>query len=406
MTLLLEEPTAADEQDAQLLFREARRRRRRLRIVRIGLVTAVVVALVGFGLSFHRSSSSVTGPAGVTSQPGWPRHLRTGATLVYALNDLRVLNADSGGSRVLPLPAPYGGSRDLAMVSTGHSLVLNRGDTAWLYRGSLQSQPSDLGPSDGVFRGPNSDEAWVWSQPCDPIIGCTNSNAPQMGSVHLIDSSGRQRGATVALPGDVGWYPTGLAGSAGMVLSQLPSYGDHDDQQEIWNPLTDRVVRVFTNVDLLGAGGSTVVWEPAAPSCTTRCSVHVLNVQTGSQRTVHLPPDVTVTGDAAIAPDGSAIAITGALGGSFHVPYPQAILLIGTHSRVATVLAGSEQLTNPNLGPMGLTWSTNGWLFSFTVGVTTIHAWRPGQSQARVLPNLRLPEVTYLVNEDPSLIAL
>jgi hypothetical protein len=113
-----------------------------------------------------------------------------------------------------------------------------------------------------------------------------------------------------------------------------------------------------------------------------------------------------VTGDAAIAPDGSAIAITGALGGSFHVPYPQAILLIGTHSRVATVLAGSEQLTNPNLGPMGLTWSTNGWLLSFTVGVTTIHAWRPGRSQARVLPNLRLPEVTYLVNEDPSLIAL
>jgi hypothetical protein len=405
MTLLLEEPSAAHEQDAQFLFKEARRRRRRLRIVWIGLVTAVVVALVGFGLSFHRSSRSTTRSAEATSQPGSPRHLRTGATLVYALNDLRVLNADSGGSRVLPLPAPYGGSRDLAMVSIGHSLVLNRGDAAWLYRGSMKSQPVDLGPSDGVFTGPDSDQAWVWSQPCDPIIGCTNYNAPQMGSVHLIDSSGRQIGAAVALPGDVGWYPTGLAGSAGIVLSHLPSYGNHANQQEIWNPLTDRVVRVFTNADLLGAGGNTVVWEPAAPYCSTRCSVHVLNVQTGSQRTVQLPPDVTATGDAAIAPDGSAIAITGALGGSFRVPYPQAILLIGTHSRVAKVLAGSEQLTNPNLGPMALTWSTNGWLFSSTVGITTIHAWRPGETQARVLPNLGLPKVTYLVNEDPSLIA-
>lgn len=32
MTLLLEEPTAQDDQNAQLLFKEARRRRRRLRL--------------------------------------------------------------------------------------------------------------------------------------------------------------------------------------------------------------------------------------------------------------------------------------------------------------------------------------------------------------------------------------
>jgi len=55
---------------------------------------------------------------------------------------------------------------------------------------------------------------------------------------------------------------------------------------------------------------------------------------------------------------------------------------------------------------MSLIWSTNGWLFSSTVGKTTVEAWRPGASQARVLPKLRLPEVTHLVNEDPSLIAL
>jgi hypothetical protein len=372
----------------------------------IAIGMTAVVFLVSLGLTLDRFSSPPTPSVGVTAQPGWPPHLRTGVTLVYAFNDLRVLDADSGGSRVVPLPAPYGGSRDLAMVSVGRSFLLNRGNTAWLYHESINSQPVDLGPSDGVFRGPTSNEAWIWSQPCAPIIGCTNYNAPQMGSVHLIDSSGRQIGAAVVLPGDVGWYPTGLAGDAGMVLSQLPPYGNHGNQQEIWNPLTDRVVHVFANAEVLGASGNTVVWETAAPYCETGCSLHVLNVQTGSQRTVRLPPGVTATGDVAISPDGSTIAFTGALGATSRIPYPQAILLIRPHTRVARVLAGSEQPTNPDLGPMALAWSTNGWLFSSTVGMTTVDAWRPGENQERVLPKVRLPKITHLVNEDPSLIAL
>lgn len=406
MTLLLEEPTAAEEHEAQLLIKEARRRGRRRRTIWITIVTAVVVSLISFGLTFHPLSSSLPRPVGVTAQPGWPAHLRTGATLVYAFDDLRVLDADSGRSRAVPLPAPYGGSRDLGMVSVGHSFVLNRGDTAWLYPGGINAKPVDLGASDGVLRGPSTSEAWIWSQPCQPILGCTNYLAAQMGSVHLIDSSGKQIGATVALPGDVGWYPTGLAGNAGIVLSQLSTYGNHGNRQEIWNPSTGRVVHVFANAFVIGASGNTVVWQSAAPYCSTGCSVHVLNVRTGSQRTVRLPPRVTATGDAALSPDGATIAITAALGRIARVPYPQAVLLIRPHAHVAEVLAGSEQPTNPDLGPMSLTWSPNGWLFSFTVGSTTVHAWRPGESRARVLPKLRLPKVTHLVNEDPSLIAL
>ena len=405
MTLLLEEPTAADEQGAQLLFKEARRRRRRLRIVRIGLVTAVVVALVGFGLSFHRSSSSVTRSAGVTSQPGWPRHLRTGATLVYALNDLRVLDADSGSSRVLPLPAPYGGSRDLAMVSIGHSLVLNRGDTAWLYRGSIIRQPSDLGPSDGVFRGPNSDEAWVWSQPCDPIIGCTNYNAPQMGSVHLIDSSGRQIGAAVALPGDVGgthrsrWKCGHGALSTSVLRRSRQSTGDLESLDRSSRPCVYQCGHLGRRWQhsRLGAG-RTLLQYPLLGARTQRADRVSANGATssGCHRNWRCRDRSRWFHDCHHR--GSRWLLSCSL--------PPGNPLDRHPSRVATVLAGSEQLTNPNLGPMGLTWSTNGWLFSSTVGVTTVHAWRPGQSQARVLPNLRLPKVTYLVNEDPSLIAL
>jgi hypothetical protein len=405
MTVVLEKPSAADDQNAQLLFKEARRRRRRLRVVWMAVGATVIAAFVGLGLTLDRSSSPPSSSVGAKANPVWPPHLRTGATLVFALNDLRILNADSGATRVLPLPAPYGGSRDLAMVTVGRSFLLNRGNTAWLYSGSTNWKSVDLGPSDGVFRGPNSNEAWVWTQPCAPILGCTNYNAPQMGSVHLVDGSGRQMGAAVALPGVDGWYPTGVAGKAGIVLQQLPPYGNHSNQQEIWNPLTDRVVRVFANAYVLGTGGNSVVWETAEPYCRVNCPLHVLNALNGSERTVQLPSGVTATGDVAISPDSRTIAVTVALGYASRIPEPQAVLLIGPRTQVAKMLTGSERLTNPNLGPMSLTWSTNGWLFSSTVGKTTVEAWRPGASQARVLPKLRLPRFT-LVNEDPSLIAL
>lgn len=406
MTVLLEKTTAADDQNAQLLFREARRRRRRLRFMWIAIGTTAIFVLGSLGFTLDRSSSPPISSVGITTQPGWPPHLRTGATLVYALNDLRILDADSGATRVLPLPAPYGGSRDLAMVTVGHSFLLNRGNTAWLYTGNTKSKPVDVGPSDGVFHGPNSNEAWVWTQPCAPILGCTNYNAPQMGSVHLVDSSGRQIGAAVELPGVDGWYPTGVAGNDGMLLQQLPPYGNHHNQQEIWNPLTDRVIHVFANADVLGAGGNSVVWETAAQYCRTNCSLHVLNARNGSERTVRLPSDVTATGDVTISPDGGTIAVMAALGATSRVPYPQAVFLIGTHTQVPKMLAGSEQPTNPDFGPRSLAWSTNGWLFSSTISKTTVEAWHPGESQARVLPKLRLPKITHLVNEDPSLIAL
>jgi len=406
MTLLLEEPIAADEQRAQLLFKEARQRRRRLRFIWITIVTTVVVSLISSGLVFNLWSSSVARSIATNTQPGWPTHLRTGATLVYAFDDLRVIDADSGRSRVLPLPAPYGSSRDLGMVSIGTSVLLNRGNTAWLYTRGLDSAPVDLGPSDGVFTGPSSNEAWIWSQPCAPILGCTNYNAPRMGSVQLIDSTGRKIGEPVTLPGDNGWYPMGLASTAGIVLAELPTYGDHSNKEEIWNPVTNRVVREFADSYVIGAGGNQIVWQVAAPYCTTGCSVHVLNVRTGSDRTVPLPRGVVATGDAVISPDGATIAVTTALGGASRVPDPQAIFSIQANDRVAKLVAGSEQMTNPNLGPMELTWSASGWLFSFTVGTTTVHAWRPGESRARSLPNVRTPKVRQLVNEDPSLIAL
>jgi hypothetical protein len=297
------------------------------------------------------------------------------------------------------------------MVRVGPSLLLNRGNTAWLYSNGVTGSPRDLGRSDGVFPGPNRNQAWVWSQPCRPPTGCANYNAAQMGSVHLVDRSGTHIGPPVQLPGGAGWYPTGIASTAGIVLSELPAYGDHRGTEELWNPLTDRVVRVFPRAFVIGAASDLVVSESPryCGSELAPCSVRVANLATGSDRKVVLPKGVVVDGGAAISPNLRTIALTAALSETRHapsrVPYPEVIVLIHTHTGHATVLPGSQQMTNPSWGPMSLTWSTNGWLFSDTVGTSLVRAWHPGQRGASVLPRVRLPKFQ-LVNEDPSLIAM
>lgn len=230
MTLLDQRPTADRRAgtDAEALFKEARRRRRRLRLLWVVIALALVGCVVEIGFGFHvlsrpsiQSRSAGTG-AVVSAQ------LHTGVTLVYAFNDLRVIDADTGATRTLPMPASSGGSGDLGMVHVGGSLLLNRGNTAWLYPNGVAGSPRSLGPSDGVFWGPTRNEAWIWSQPCQPAFGCADyRDGPRMGSIRLVDGSGATIVSPVQLPG--GWYPTGVAGHAGIVLREVPAYGNAEE---------------------------------------------------------------------------------------------------------------------------------------------------------------------------------
>ena len=148
---LLDEPSAIEDIDAQLLFKEARRRRRRLRMIRSFFAVAVVLAVLLVGFEPHAipgsGSRSRSRSYPLDSRPPLASGASTGATLVYAQTDLRVINADTGASRSLLLPRPKGGSSDLSMVRIGSSLLLNRGNTAWLYRPGLLGPPVNLGPS-------------------------------------------------------------------------------------------------------------------------------------------------------------------------------------------------------------------------------------------------------------------
>ena len=389
--------------------------------VAVLVAIAVVGCAVGFALGFNDSSPPPTQPHSLGTQP-LPRHVRTGVTLVYAFNDLRVIDADTGATRILPMPAPYGGSRDLAMAHVGSTLLLERGDTAWLYPDGVSGSPTDLGPSDGVFPGPNRNEAWIWSQPCQPTYGCTNYNAPQMGSVRLVDGSGETIGSPVQLPGGAGWYPTGLAGDAGIVLRGLPAYG-HGNTEEIWNPLTNHVVEVFSQESVIGAAGNLVVSE-SNRYCggeLTACSMRLTDLKAGTDKTVFLPKGVAVAGGAVFSPDHHTLALAVALRPGrtrSRAPHREAIALIDVRTGNTTILQGSRQSTNSLLHDEPA-WSTNGWLlfsdtvessvvysgFSDTIGSSVVRVWHQGERGAWVLSTVRLPKAQ-LGNEDPSLIAL
>ncbi len=401
---LLDEPFLVEELEAQLLFKEARQRRRRLRIVRSVFVVAVVVAFAMPGLEFHVIPGTRSHSHPSDSRPPLARDIRSGATLVYAYSSLRVINADTGASRSLPLPAPQGGSSDLSMVRIGSSLLLNRGYTAWLYRSGLHGPPVDLGASLRVIPGPSANEAWIWSDPCGATVGC-DDNGLQQGELRLVDTSGNQVGSPIALPADATWFPTGDVVNGGLVLA-VASIGP--DAEEVWNPITNRVVRVFPGDDVLAASGDLVAWTTGAV-CLPHCTVHFTDVMTGTEQTLHLPSGVTSTDEGAFSPDGSTFALPVGIGGSPGGTHPGAVALMDVRTQAVRLLPGTEQPLGPRDGSQVAFWSSGGWLFIAVVGGSHVLSWRPGDQRATV-STARLPPITLdppqFQTEYPSLIAM
>lgn len=402
---LLDEPSLVEELDAQLLFREARQRRRRLRMVRSVFVVVVVVAVVVLGLELQ-----VIPGTGSRSHPSDSRSplapdIRSGATLVYAYNNLRVINADTGASRSLLLPAPQGGSSDLSMVRIGGSLLLNRGNTAWLYRPGLHGPPVGLGASLRGIPGPTANEAWIWSDPCGATVGCED-NGLQQGELRLVDTSGNQIGSAISLPADATWFPTGDVVNAGLVLA-VASIGP--DAEEIWNPITNQVVRVFPGADVLAASGDLVAWTPGR-ACLPHCTVHFTDVKTGIEQTLHLPSGVIAGDEGDFSPDGSTFALPVGIGGWPGGKHLGAVALMDMRTQAVRLLPGTEQALGPTYGPQVAFWSSRGWLFVAVVGGTHVLSWRPGDQRATVLPKVRLPPISLgpaqFQTEYPTLISM
>ncbi len=419
VTLVREEAPRTGPPETQVLFREARRRRR-LRIVRATLVVVVTVVMVVVGLYATGPTNPGGDRSGTPSSPA--SSYRTGTTLVYSLNDLRVINADSGASRTLPLPAPPGGSSDLEMVRSGDSLLLNRGDAAWLYHPGLDESPVNLGSSLRIIPGPAPDEVWLWTDPCfeSPVSSACSATNPEndygQGDVQLVDFAGHRIGAPVALPTEppppgspvsspgAAWFPTGDTVDGGIVLA--PLY--RGQYEEVWDPTSKHVIRAFRrDVSVLAARGQLVAWTTGR-YCLPKCTLHLTNVRTGVERAFALPSGSTTIESGSFSPDGATLAIPVGLGGAWPGRHPTALALVNIRTRTVGLLPGSKQTPNPNIGAFDATWSSTGWLFYTAYGYTHVLAWRPGDQRALVLPKARLPGISTNSpgTELPSLVAL
>jgi len=404
VTLTLDESSLVEQQKAELLFREARQRRRRRWVSRISIAVAVVLAGLALGIGLWLVRGPASHPYQSNSIPLAGTSSQTGATLVYASDNVRVFNADSGASRSLPLPAPAGGSSDLSMVKVGSSVVLNRGNRAWLYGPGLDGPPVDLGPSLRVIPGPADDQIWIWSDPCAEGLGCSYADTePQNGVMQLVGASGDRVGLPIPLPVDANWFPTGQTVNAGIVLSI--AYGPGLSRDEIWNPTSNHVVRalpdgvIATHGDLIASGDGN--------ACHSNCAIQITNVETGKGQTILLPPGTDASGLGAYSPDGSTLAFAVGPGGS-RSQWPTTIVVVSVRTGAVRVLSGTEQGIKSYPGDPNISWSNTGWLFVDEIGSTHLLAWRSGNASAEFLPSVKLPPLGPPQSQtgSPSMIAL
>ena len=375
--------------DAEALIEEARRHKRR-RHVWIGSLLVVFVVL---SLSFYALAARSAGPQSRTQspRPSTLLDVHTSATLVWALDTLHVINADTGLSRTLPMPAPQGAYDDGQMLSAQGSLLLTRGERAWLYPPGLTHPPLDLGPSGGITLASSGDRVWLWDPgPPNDLVN---------GGVRLVDFTGHQVSPPVAVPAP--WIPSGEAFDQGLVLVRLPCVC----APEVWDPTSSRVVRSFPPDGAeVAANGHLRAWIDSG--CRFRCVLHVTDLGTGADRAIAFLSGGSWSGPngGAFSPDGTTLAFTELLGhftavrGDGHraderfAQTAEVVVVVDLAKGTARVLPGSDRSTTVQRA-FPLTWSSNGWLFFTDYGSKEVRAWHPGMRTAGILPKVRLPSL-------------
>ena len=310
-----------------------------------------------------------TRDASPSSGPPW-LHARTRATLVYTLNDIEIIDADTGRVRQLPMPTSKGGASDATVVRVGAFVLLNRGNHAWLYGRGLAPPPVDLGPSLRIIPGPTTSTVWLWTA--------------DTGHLRLVDLTTRQTVLVRTLPD--GWFPDNDATASGVVL-----FHRFGLMTEVWNPNTNQVAKTFDGL-VLAATANIVIWD--GPSCAPGqpgCVLHLTDMRSGSDTPIPIPNAGAPDGSGAVSPDGTEIAIPVRFGATAEAGEGTAALaVIDMATRALTVVPDSQWQADP-LGMYPPTWSPTGWVFFAGYDSQHILAWRPHQRTASVLTHATLP---------------
>jgi WD40 repeat protein len=382
-----EEPRQVIGQPIGTHRRNGRRRRR-------WLVWVVLALVVSYG-SAVGIDALTTGTASPPAAPPTPTlHARTDVTLVWGLDSLHVINADTGAARTVSLPNAHEGVQ--MFVSHG-SLLVNAGNVntghAWFYGNGPTQPPLDLGPSSRITITPSGNGVWLWE---------TGTVAqPNLNQVRLVDFMGHSVTTGATLPKD--WFPTGEAVDQGLII-----HARLGDALQVWDPTSGKVMESlpggFAEIALTGHG-----FEWVADTCRSHCVLYRTELHTSQTgvssfevQDIALPPAVRpVDCCGAFSPDGSTLAMSVLIGPFTPVgppghPYSEhssftAVVVVDLVHGTARLLPGSIQKPSTTFGVYPLTWSPNGWLFFADYGSRQVEAWRPGLKTAGVLSLVRLP---------------
>lgn len=325
---LVEESLLSLDVDAVVARRRRARYRRRVAISAIAGVA--LVGSIGFGVrQWLRGGSTVDTRIETSSPPGTAEPAQARGLLISpgggrgglfglpqgTLPDVTVLDIASGTTRhrSQPLPHAQSGLQPYLVVGQHFVVVLNpqRGPydpsigTAYSVPSTLENAVA-LGPASYVFASARQDRVWLVTDNSTPDQRLHYHEYGNRRTVAEVDLAGHATSPVYELTDD----RTPIAAVTGAFLTIRPP----NDALEVWNPVTNRVVRRLGVYDgFVTASGSIVLQHAGTCQPTSSCPARVTDLQTNGDYVINAPPGMQLAQETAgmvsISPDGTRIAV-------------------------------------------------------------------------------------------------
>jgi WD40 repeat protein len=352
---------------------QRRERNRRAGAAVVGLLLLPGLAL-GLWLALGRWPQPPAPPSAATSgpvaRPGEPHLFLAGA------GELWVVDVAGASVRHRRFPQLSPGDPPYRIVRRGDKLVLWSYQTLTLDPSSNAAGPSTLVPDSWIFI-PSAAPDRIWVGILDPKSPETER---RLKAVREVTVDGRVTVGDVRPP--QGRWPLAATSSA-LAFQSHGSGPGGDDELELWNPRTGKVMRRLPGEFPVASHGDLLAW------CRQSCArLHLTNVATGKE--IQVRPPAGVSGFApyqgVFSPDGKLIAVPVRSGSAPTTQDPKwRLALVDVEEGTATLVQG------PTLqGYVFVDWSPAGTTVFITGGdrfkERTIFEYRLGTAGARRLP--------------------